>query len=293
MKTPEDPRDEVFVVKLSNVIPCACLVLSGTPLLMLGCGAPDMDSTDPETSQVSQAENHGSQGTNGLTSKIYQDFDEVLSMATSGALVSSLATFEVTNSYVLHNLLNSAAGQEVFQYAIGCALPAGWAVHSAGLNYKGLGHLADGTDWLTGPLSTHARAALLECMVAHVNPLGIHVPILLSGTDVRNDGGAHDEFDVDEALWLVGFNNLGVPRTQVWPLPSFAKACGPDPLFALQQRVCGHDPTGCDLTPRGDFDTACVLNARGDYTCDGQPVIRTTLSTKGFVQMYGPIVCPG
>jgi hypothetical protein len=274
----------------------AGILTLGALSLVLGCAQPGVDSLETESDPAAEPlTSGGSSGTNGLSSADYRMYENALNTATSQALVTGGAgSTVVTNPVIIQQLLGTPEGRVVFKYAVGCALRSGLTVSYADRYYVGGGHLLTTINWLNAPLSADARHDLLGCMAAHVNPLGIHVPIVLWGQPVADDGGDHSAFDVEEAVWLVNENVIGYREYNVWPLPAFAAACQADPWLALQQRVCGQNPVGCALRPRKDLTTACVVDASGAYFCDGKPAIKTTLTTEGLSDLYsGSSACKG
>lgn len=272
----------------------SCLVLLGSLLPVLaGCTGPETDTLSTESEPGVEPQTSGSSsGTNGLLSDYYQAYEALLDKAATQPLVTGAnGPDEITNPSVLQ-MLATAEGNIVFKYAVTCALRSGVPVTSGGLTYTGGGHLITTQGWVNAPLATDARHDLLACMVAHVNPLNIHVPIELSGEAVLEDGTDHSSYKVQEALWVV--EEVGSQRVyNVWPLPTFEADCHTDPWSALRHRVCGQNASACSLVPRKDRATACKTTSNGGVSCDGKRALQTTLTTEGYDALYVPwTLCP-
>jgi hypothetical protein len=272
----------------------SCFVLLGSLLPWLaGCtgGETETLSTEPEPGIEPQTSGSSS-GTNGLLSDYYQTYEALLHKATSLPLVTGAnGLTELTNPYV-QQMIATAEGYIVFTYAVTCALRANAVVTSGGQTFVGGGHLRTTQGWYSAPLSTDARHDLQACMVAHVNVLNIHVPLMLSGEAVLEDGTDHSTYKVQEALWVV--EDDGSKRVyNVWPLPTFEATCLTDPWNALKHRVCGQNAAACSLVPRKDRASACKTTSNGGVACDGQRALETTLTTEGYDAIYVPwTLCP-
>lgn len=257
------------------------LVLAFVPLFA-GCvaGEPVEDLDEPPARPMDK---NGSTGTNGLDSPEYF-FNELHLVKAAASPLADPGSTEVTAA-VQSTLLSTPSGVEVFEYAVRCALPEDVTVTWGDTKMNGLGHLLSTEHWLQSPLSEEATLSLLACMVAHVNPFGQHVPLLLTGPDVSFDGLDHDDFDVDEALWVARRNAAGGIEYVVWPSEVLQKECGPDPMSALMQRVCGQSPGACHILQGDPSD--CVVDAEsGGYFCLGQPALETTLRSKDLKVLY-------
>jgi hypothetical protein len=271
----------------------AGVVALGLLSLLAGCaGAGESETLDMGRPPAAEPQTGGSStGTNGLGSPDYWSYENWVSAATTLPLTSGSTA--VTNPVVL-NMVSSTKGKTVFQYMVTCALDRNTSVTLPnGDTFTGGGPLLRTTGWTNSALSADAKHDLLECMAIHLNPLNIHVHILLSGSTVAEDGSDHSIFNVDEALWAVEETN-GDRVYYVWPLPTFEADCHLDPGLALKDRVCGQNPVSCSLVVRHDRATACSLGNDGMYTCDGKPAIRSALTTEGFNALYPPMtsVCP-
>ncbi len=271
------------------------VVLLGSLLPLLGgCTAAESDSLSTESEPAVEPQTSGSSsGTNGLLDTDYWPFEGLLNKAASGALVSGASgPTEITNPHVLQ-MLATQGGRTVFTYAAKCGLRSGVVVTSGGLTYTGGGHLGTTQGWYSAPLAADARHDLLACMVAHVNPLNIHVPIQIEGEAVLEDGTDHSTYKVQEALWVVEESAAAGRIYYAWPLPTFEADCTTDPANALTHRVCGQNPAACALVPRKDRSAACKTTSNGGVACDGQRALQTTLTTEGYNALYTPwTLCP-
>lgn len=260
--------------------------------LSLGCAGPREgalgagDRPDFEPAEIKP----GAGGNNGLDSAYYQANEEPLVDATEVALTAPFSN-TVSSAVLATGLLSTEAGRTVFKYAVGCALPAGAQVSSGTATYTGKGYLSSTASWPVAALPAEARNDLLACVIAHVNST-VGVDILISGQPVVDDGGDHTDFDVDEALWLVRPSVTGDMEYHVWPLAPFMAACEADPWDALDERICGQDPQGCNFIARHDLKTACSFSSiKGTWTCDGTAALMTTLKSPD-VGILHPVCVP-
>lgn len=290
-----------------NMVERAGIVALGLLPLVLGCAGSDTDSLEMDGDEPVARPMGGNDTHNGLSGLDYQTHESALIAAMSQPLLSVTGGSAISNPVVLTALMPSEGGRDVFKYAMMCALPDGLAVShfdgNATHSFPGEGTLGSsdqGTStgtavWLTGPLPTAARYDLIACLLTHVNPLGITVPLLISGAPVADDAdtGGHAKFDTDEALWLVTPPGAaGAIVYNVFPLQALVLGCtGGDPAEALRKRVCGHDPEnptcGGKLHLRTDLATACTADPQtGDYWCDGVPVLKTTLQSGDLSDLH-------
>jgi hypothetical protein len=257
----------------------AAFVIAWGPLLA-GCVE---GRTVEDLGEARLADRMGTTGTNGCASDERMEQEANLTYATGKALVASgtnKVSWEIEDT-----LLTTQAGINVFKYAVQCAVPAGVTVTWPGGAATGMGILHEGADWLKGPLSQDVQYQVHACVVAHVNPYDIHVPLLLSGPAVNDDGGKHVEYGVDEALWVSRRNVDDVLIHIAWPLKALKSQCGPNPFDALKLRVCGQDPEGCTLM-LGDPQDCTFDPASEGFYCLGQPALMTTLQTPGLEELY-------
>lgn len=262
-----------------NIVCRSVALVLGLFPLVLGCVAPAPGPLDPGGAPgLRPAEiKPGAGGTNGLDCDLYHDHELELVQATNAALTTP-GTDDVSADVLATGLVATPEGVSVLGYAVKCALPVGAQVNVGASVLHGNGYLATTAGWPDAPLSMAARNDLLACVIAHVNST-VGVPLLLSGKTVIDDGGAHSDFDVSEALWRVEVTG-GVPAYNVWPMAPFAAACEADPWEALNQRICGPHPEGCNFIARHDFKTACAkVPGTSTFFCDGMPVLETTLKS--------------
>jgi hypothetical protein len=255
-----------------------------TGLLAAGCAEPVDSDDDVEALVVYRPMGGGgSTGVNGLGDDKY--------WAVEGAFLNSTllpltdGNTNDVNDKIGQLLLGTPAGITVFGYAVECAVPAGQSVVWNGVKFFGLGHMANAQKWLYAPLSSDAQGDLMACMVAHINPLDLKVPILLSGVNVKDDGQNHLAYPVDEALWVAGFSAAGGPTYTAYALAPLRNKCAADPADALKNRVCGHDPKHCHLDV-GDIQDCFLDQEAGGWFCNGQPALKTNLKEADFAELY-------
>jgi len=243
--------------------------------LLSGCvESQESDVEDPDSADVAPLGPGGSLGNNGLATG---DFSFMLGelLVAMNAPIADAKDPHVINAKTTANLLALPEGVALMHYAAACALPAGEYVESDSEVFKGMGHMRTTKSWGKKALSFPEQADLFTCIVTHLNPLHIHVPIVLTGIDVAPDGDAHDGFDVEEALWVTTQDLSGDPWFHVLPMPKFSASCA-DPESAFRDRVCGQNPVGCRLSILSPGDCEYDPQLQG-WTCLQLPAIETWL----------------
>lgn len=258
----------------------AAVVCASSPLFVGCVQGGSIEAED--VGQASLADKNGSTGLNGLGWTEFKAVEADLILAASGGPVADPDSMEVTAD-IEKGLLATPAGETVFHYAVACMVPAGLEVTWGQGTAEGKGHLASGEAWLKGGLGDEEIEDMLACVIAHINPYGLEVPVLFSGSHVQDDKLDHSDFWVDEALWIAQMSGPGRADYIVYPLKAVILECGPDPQQALMDRLCGQSPATCSFGV-GDLDD-CVETAEG-FECLGQPALMTTLMTDGFSTMW-------
>lgn len=275
------PAHEVMAMNALRSLAATGLVLSSC---MLGCFAPESLSVEEEPGFQALTGGNTSGGDNGASDEQYWAAEGKV-IAAAGRSLRDPGTWNV-HSTTNADLVGTHLPPALFAYAVKCGLQKNSSVSwTGGASFAGNGHLATTAGWLTGALSNDATNDLLACLVAHLNPLGLTIPIALSGPSVANDGDDHSSFDVEEALWLVETDpSLGRLYT-VWPRTEFAVGCSggvslPDIFTA---RVCGHDPENCALQFGDPSD--CKLEPEG-YYCKDKPALLTILRSDDLETLH-------
>lgn len=268
----------------------------GFGLLQVGCigSADDVEASAIELPGTKTLDGpDGTGGTNGLNVRSFYGNIEALLKATEYAIYKDGQNgLDVNPAIVDTELLDTAAGRTVFKYAMQCALDAGLSVEfSTYTPFDGNGMLNTTYDWRTGFLSLSAKEDLFACMAAHLNPGNFSVPILLRGTNVPDDLGAHEEFIYPEAVWLATIDPVTNEVTyDVWPHPAFVDHCtGADPTAMFASRACTHgELADCGITLRDaeSLKTDCTEDSAGHYTCFGRPAIETWLSEADITTLH-------
>jgi hypothetical protein len=227
----------------------------------------------------------GGTGQNGLYSEDYAGTDGVLWSATTKGV------YDPTNTFLaqLHDAeLNQ--GSETLKYAVRCAMESSTTLF--GTTYPGGNLLSTTSGWLTGGLSTAAREDLMTCMIIHVNPSNIEVPIQLMGDAVPNSLaiGQAAAFGVDEALWVARETAGGDVEYLVWPLEGVSLNCA-NPSQSILSRVCGtaegEQIPSCQVDVRSDVAGECSQDVdTGNWTCLRHRAIKTKLKAIDFLTLY-------
>jgi hypothetical protein len=228
----------------------------------------------------------GSGGTNGAQVAAYHVNVPLLLLAMSVEAEDPYNGDQVNPALENTGLLNTAGGRQMFGYAVRCAFPRGKALKSsAGDEYKGEEILRSALDWPARSLDTSQQEDVLGCMLAHLNPYGIHVPIFLSGPSVTPDAeGDLLGFTFHEAIWQVDLNG-GRPIYNVWPLVDLSSTCGASTDPSVLTRICDQPLGNCGTTLRYDFTNACK-GSNGTFVCDGKPAIMTRLEEKNVSLLH-------
>jgi hypothetical protein len=209
-------------------------------------------------------------------------------------------SMQVSEEFLATGLLGTDDGKLTFRYAVACALPSSNIMLTGSIldendnpaEYHGAALLTTTGSWRTGGLSVSARKDLWMCMIAHLNPFGESVEVLLSGESVKDQSATQPNqvnFTFNEALWSVTMASApsSVPFFHVWPMRDLASMCPPRIVGALQTRFCsgygGFD--GCDLDVRSNIGADCTEES-GHYTCFGAPAIRTRLEPTSVSKLY-------
>lgn len=259
-----------------------CLATTALVLstFVLGCSEPEsLDDIDEPVAQALEGGNT-SGGNNGADDEQYWFGEAQLIHSTERSLVNpGTATVHSTTDAALSGTM---LHPDLFDYAVQCGLHRNGMVSWSGGSFVGMGHLTTTIPWRSGALSSDAANDLLACVVTHLNPHGITVPIALSGPSVASDGLDHSEYDVEEALWLV--EGTGFRTYTVWPRQPFSVRCGIDEFEALKVRVCGQDPVDCALEL--GVDTQCTFTEGVGYHCKGKPALLTTLKEADVATLH-------
>lgn len=259
-------------------------------LALLPClsGCAEMETAD-ETADVPLVGLTGgsSGGTNGASDLEFWLLAPQILAATNVPLVSP-GTMDV-NPAIVAGLLADPAGERMLDYMVQCAVgtrePTN-IVYRGLKEFHGKGHLSTTASWLSGPLSAQGTNDLFACMLIHLNPLDLHVDILLSGLDIVDDGEDHSDFTVPEAVWIARKVGSQMHYT-VWPTEPFTTLCAADPMDALINRVCGHDPEACGVQKGADFAQDCIWqSSSGGYLCNGRRAILTTLKEPDVYDLH-------
>lgn len=259
-------------------------------LTLAGCGGTDGDTTDWTTGPATQPQGgiSGTGGINGLEPGVYHAQVSALLAALSVPAADPNNAAAVNPALVTTGLLNTADGREVFKYAVGCALPQGSSLsYSTYAAYVGGGILSTTGAWTTGALTTSQKEDVLTCMIAHLNAVGAHVPIFLSGPSVTTFESSDDDgFGVEEAIWQAKIPVAGQPPVYyAWPRANLLNACGLLSGTNWIKRICGSTINTCGVQVRYDQNTACS-GSNGVYTCNASPAIETTLQSGRLCDLY-------
>jgi len=261
----------------------------GAVFALAGCGGTAEDPAvfveAPELE--AQGGPGGMVGSNGASPAAYH--------ANVGALLSAfgVAAADPSDPSALNpaieatGILNTSGGREIFAYAARCALPAGKRLESGTNVYEGSGILSTTASWVTAGLTIAQKEEALTCLIAHLNPLGAHVPLFLSGPSVPVTASSDPlGFTVEEAVWQVKIPGPGqAPIYYAWPRTSLADVCGLLTDLSWITRVCGLPLNTCGIRVRYDFASACT-GANGRFTCNGKPAIQTTLAEGALCSLH-------
>jgi hypothetical protein len=170
-------------------------------------------------------------------------------------------------------LLSVVEGRTFMDYVVKCALPAGatMTVSYLGATHTFKGHVGIAAEWATGALTESSRRWLSACIMAHVNPTGKQVTLLLRGDHPALNvpsGASTGEFALREG----GFYG------DIFALTPAKHACVG--AGTTQDRMCTKDVAGlspCGFTVpgycRGSSVAACEgLNDGAYETCHSEPL---------------------
>lgn len=279
--------DEMASLQLFNRI------VLGAVVALMGCGGtaeePEPLGEAPELKP--QGGFSGSTGANGASPTAYHANVAALLNAFSVAAAAPGNPSAVNPAIEATGLLATTDGQEVFEYAARCALPAGTLLASGGRTYSGGGILGTTAAWLTGGLTTSQKEDALTCMIAHLNPFGVHVPIFLSGPSVAGtDSSDTQGFTVQEAVWQATIPGPGqAPVYYAWPRANLQNACGLGTDLSWITRICGSPLNTCGVQVRYDFGAACT-GSNGKFSCNGRPAIQTTLAEGTLCSLFSALL---
>ncbi len=284
-----------------NISRLALVTALGLGLSSTGClGNTDPLVEDIEPPRFKTLEDPGGGiKPNGLTPAAFHSNKHKLRAAMEVRLAPQ-GSLQVSTEILATGLLGTEEGRTTFRYAVACALPTNTTLLTAGIldennnpgMYPGAELLTTTGSWLTDGLPENARRDLWTCMIAHLNPFGEPVEVLLSGGSVKDQSDSQPDqvnFTFDEAVWSVIMPTFpsGLPSFHVWPMPDLASECPLRIVGALQTRFCsgygGFD--GCDLDVRSNLGADCT-EALGHYTCFAGPAIRTRLESTSVSKLY-------
>lgn len=268
-------------------------ILSGLVafVALAGCNAADEQTMDwTTTPSVEPQGGPGAGGVNGLNPAPYHANVSALIAAMGVAAADPSNASAVNPALVATGLLSTSDGRDVFGYAARCALPAGTSLSYNGQGYQGAGMLSTTASWVSGGLSTSQQEDVLTCMVAHLNAVGAHVSIFLSGPSVTTLENPGDEgFSIEEAIWQAKIPGSGqAPVYYAWPRVNLLSTCGLLSVTSWIKRVCGTTINTCGVQVRYDQSSACT-GSNGSYTCNDAPAIVTTLQDGELCDLYIPL----
>lgn len=284
------------------------LALSALSAVSLGCA--DIDESELEADAIGDVPEEtmgnewGSGGTNHLSPwDLHPNFLNLYNSAHGDNLAwfnMLLFKWYVKNNVWNNNLLATAGGRSVLEYAVRCGIPDGHKIwYNAGIfdvAVTGQGLMSTITDWKNTPLSVSRTADLFACMAAHLNGVSATVPIFISGPNVTaaEDGEALG-YTWDEALFAVkfGINPLNGATTITYHAFPFAHAGCPTIVDGIKDRICDNYGAACQLNVH-DFthiQTRCVSTTTG-YYCDLEgsgtyvPMVKTNLHESDVGTLY-------
>lgn len=155
-------------------------------------------------------------------------------------------------------LLNTPEGREVLKYVVACAFRRGQrlAFHSGGDAYMFEGYIGLAPDWTSAGISNEQARWISACLMAHVNGMGVPVPISLRGTHPSLAQVPRLEAARFSAHDATFFGNFFVPGE-----PADAGACLGDAWLHgrnlelstdyLEYRLCGGPSQRCSVHVTG------------------------------------------
>jgi len=152
---------------------------------------------------------------------------------------------------------------ELAHYVVQCAMPPG---DDRTVTVDGKTHTFRGVFgllpvWASGePMTNAENQVLAACLGAHVNPLGVHVPISIRGPGVRVDPGEPELFPVREGAFFALPNGDGA-------LTTYACAAEYVPHEGDDSRFCTQ-PGGCrSVVGLGPCSGICQIDDEGNFRC--------------------------
>jgi hypothetical protein len=234
-------------------------------------GAPPLSALDGPS---------GNTGSNGLPPEPYLLRRYQLDQLMQQALPTNMWLNPLTSAF-----LSTQEGEQVFGYAVECALSARQTVST----FRGASLMATAGGWVSGGLNQQQRDDVHTCITTRLNRTGVAVPIWIGGPNTVKDTGA-DSHEYFEAVWSV---TVGPTSSviSVWPSSNFQlnPQCQSQTAITedFQSRVCADDASLCNITPRFDLSTACTgAPGAGNWICDGKPAIETRLNLNEWNAMH-------
>lgn len=175
-------------------------------------------------------------------------------------------------------------GKEVFDHTVRCAAADGTVVHHGEEVYVGRGMVSSASAWTEEGLSDAVIGNVLECVIAYVNDVTDGLSVLLTGTQVTDDGEPHTEYVHREALWCAVPSTAFGAMVFVYATAPFIAQCDVDPESALEQRYC-YKEGACGLNYMGlladsiDDGTCQPVGplGHGQFICNEKPCTMTWL----------------
>jgi hypothetical protein len=257
----------------------------------IGCGSiPEEPVQLHENPQLApQGGPSGTAGTNGASPSAFHANRAALLTSFGVAAANPLNSSAVNPVIVATGILSTEGGRQIFGYAARCVLPAGTQLTSGGNVYEGGGILSTTGSWVTGGLTTSQKEEALTCMVAHLNPTGMHVPIFFSGPSIAGTESSETSgFGLEEAVWQAVLPPGQAPIYYAWPRVDLLEVCDLPTELSWITRICGLPVNTCGVQIRYDRDTACT-GSNGSFTCDGKPAIQTTLQAGDLCNLFGAL----
>lgn len=267
------------------------IAFAGLIFFATGCAVDSIDADADDAPALSPQDIYtGTSGSNGLPPPYYVPRRYIL----DGLFQLPLSVNGALNPDPRFGAFIGAPGSEgynVFQHAVGCALPTTSGV----ARFVGEGFMSGTSSWLSGPLNQQQRNDLHTCLFARMNPFGIQVPIWVGGPDTSQNVGTSN-FPYFEALWSVQIlidpaTGGQTTKTDIWPgdaILAHTNCKTPSAIsYSFNSRICNHDPLLCSLNPRTDMATACTgTPGGGKWLCDGKPALETRVSQSGWNSLH-------
>jgi hypothetical protein len=265
----------------------------------LGCTSESGDFLDddgePEVPLTPQDTGHSQ---NNLGPDAFHKRKGDLHIASEHPLTTSVqpSTLDPSLAALVPNLANDPTGKVTLTYAMKCMLPNGDTLQHGMDTYVGSG-LIDPSNWKTldlRPLSTWApRDALFACMIAHLNGLGIQVPLGIQASFVALNENI-DDYTMFEALFVA----REIDHTmvlKVYPSPTVKGLCTGWWYSIITNRICGQGVPACGIDVDADISTECTEGPTGNWSCMvggvSTPALKTRLKPDAFSDMYPPPKC--